>query len=109
MFIQYDEFELLEIFGSEPINLSDEEAGIFMYIKEDDTGFKLILTISTYEKECNLSLNYSKFSKPIFESDFKNVEKISVVNGELKLMYSGDVKAVTLYFKPNFAIFTNDV
>lgn len=109
MFIEYDEYMLLELFENEPIYLSNEEAGIVMYVKEDDSGFKLILTISTYERECNLSLNYRNFSNPIFEGNFKNVGKIIVFDNELKIMYSEeDAIAVSLSFKPNFVILAND-
>ncbi|GGJ30450.1 hypothetical protein GCM10008022_44070 [Paenibacillus hunanensis] len=79
---------LLELFESEPLYLPNEESGILMYVKEDDSGFKLILTISIYERKCDLSLNYYKFSKPIFEGDFQNIGRILATDNELKLLYS---------------------
>ena len=104
MYIQYDEFQLLELFGSEPVLIVDEEAGIFMYSKGDYAGFKLILTISIYENECNLSLIHEKYPVPIFESKLKDVEKISGTSSELKIERRGSNKVISLRVKPNFSI-----
>ncbi|MCL9663114.1 hypothetical protein L2089_20735 [Paenibacillus hunanensis] len=109
MFIEYDDYRLLELFESEPIYLPDEESGILMYIKEDDFGFKLILTISIYERTCDLSLNYCKFSKPVFEGNFQNIGRILATEDELKLVYDKDnTIAASLSFKTNFLISMNE-
>lgn len=107
MFIQYDEYQLLELFESEPVYIADERAGILMYSKQDDNGFKLILTISAYENECNLSLIYGKYSKPIVEMNVKDVEKINTTDNELKILQRANDKYIALKFKPSFSIYAN--
>ena len=46
MFTKYDEYELLELFLNEPVEICEKEAGIFLYNQEDIHGFKLSLYMS---------------------------------------------------------------
>ncbi len=86
MFIKYDEYELLELFEKEPVVIGDEEAGMFIYSKNDDLGFKLVLTISIYEKQCNLSLNYQSLAIPIFEFNLLEIDALICEDQKLKII-----------------------
>ncbi|MGX1081372.1 hypothetical protein RKD51_002509 [Bacillus sp. SLBN-57] len=46
MFIKYNEYDLLELFESEPVSIADDpEAGELIYTFKDNQNFKLILTL----------------------------------------------------------------
>jgi hypothetical protein len=104
MFIKYDEYELLELFENEPVVIGDKEAGMFIYSKNDDLGFKLVLTISIYEKECGLSLNYKNFKSSIFDFKLKDIDRITCDNQKLKLLSNNGDKNIEVTFKPIFSL-----
>lgn len=104
MFIKYDEYELLELFEKEPVVIGDEEAGMFIYSKNDDLGFKLVLTISIYEKQCILSLNYQSLATPIFEFNLLDIDAIICEDQKLKIISHDKEKRVEVIFKPHFAL-----
>ena len=49
MYIKFDEFELLELFGNEPVSIGDLEAGELIYSLSDDKGFKIVMFMNVYE------------------------------------------------------------
>jgi outer membrane receptor for Fe3+-dicitrate len=104
VYIQYDEFELLELFCNEPIAVHEEEAGIFIYQTQDDYGFELIMNISVYEKKCSVSLSYKDYKKTIFNFEMSDVKEIKGKDDRMIIYYGVD-KAINVYFKPNFSIF----
>jgi hypothetical protein len=106
MFIKYDEYELLELFENEPVVIGDKEAGMFIYSKNDAVGFKLVLTVSIYEKECELILTYQNFNSSIFDIKLKDVDRITCKNQKLSLLSIDDEKSIEVTFKPTFALKT---
>ena len=59
MFIHYNSYDLLEFFENEPILISDAETGEFIYVYEHNS-FKLILSISVYEKNIDLNISFKE-------------------------------------------------
>lgn len=108
MFTKFNEYELLEIFENEPALVAEKETGIFVYSKENGHGFQLLLTLSIYEKKCNLSLAYCDFIKPIFDVELENVESIQCLDGKLRII-SKDNDDIVIFFKPNFSIKFGDL
>ncbi|GLC89312.1 hypothetical protein [Lysinibacillus piscis] len=104
MFIKFDEFELLELFEKEPMVIGDAAAGMFIYSKKDDLGFTLVLTVSIYEKQCNLSLVYPNFETSIFEFELKNIDRIIGEDQKLKILRHNSEKSIEVIFKPHFAL-----
>ncbi|MBP1756849.1 MAG: hypothetical protein H6Q59_3247 [Firmicutes bacterium] len=104
MYIKYDEYELLELFENEPVPVFDEEAGVFIYSRIDNLGFKLVMTMSIYEFECNISLNHDNYQKPIFEFKLKDVDSIKCDNGKMLLNRKENEQSVIIYFKPNYSV-----
>ncbi|SDO04738.1 hypothetical protein SAMN04487897_107185 [Paenibacillus sp. yr247] len=104
MFIQFDEYELLKLFESEPVTIGEKEAGVFIYSKTDSFGFKLVMTFSIYEKECSLSLNHHSYETPIFDVKLKDVERISCNYKQLKIQRNNSEKCIEAIFKPNFSL-----
>ena len=103
--IIYDEYELLELFESEPTSIADDpKAGLMMYSKKDDFGFEIIMTLSIYECNCILSLNYKEYETSIFNFELKNVEKILCKNELLIIQAEGGKQCVEVMFKPSFAL-----
>ncbi|MCY8248149.1 hypothetical protein, partial [Bacillus inaquosorum] len=63
MFTTYNEYDLLELFESEPISVSsDPLAEVFMYSIQDMKGFKLILTMDVYAFQKSIQLIFDKRS-----------------------------------------------
>ena len=98
----YDEYELLEIFESEPSIIVDKDTGIYNYQKNDDCGFSISLYISVHETFCILTLKYKNFTDPIFSVKLNDVIKIKADNNKL-IVSQKSAKDVTVYFKPNFS------
>lgn len=109
MYIKYDEYELLELFENEPVSVFDEDAGVFIYSRIDNLGFKLVMTMSVYEYECNISLNHHNYQKPIFEFKLKDVDSIKCDNEKMFFNRKGDEQEVTIYFKPNYSVNLNNI
>ncbi|SFJ73663.1 MULTISPECIES: hypothetical protein [unclassified Bacillus (in: firmicutes)] len=87
MFIKYDEYELLELFLSEPVSIADHlEAGEFIYSYKDNKNFKLILTMDVYGQTCSVSITYDDFI--VFAGDFKNVTSIKKIENDMIISVS---------------------
>lgn len=82
MFIKYDEYELLELFLSEPICIADSlEAGELIYSYKDNKGFKLSLAMDVYRQTCSLSITYNDFT--VFTSDLKDVTSMKKIENDM--------------------------
>ena len=75
MFIKYDEYDLLELFQSEPVSISGNiDDGELIYTYKDDQNFKLILTLDVYRQTSNLSITFNDYV--VFTGDLNNVTSI---------------------------------
>ncbi len=102
MYIQYDECELIELFMSQPISLSDDfDAGDLMYIHQDESGFKLIMTISTYRQTCGLDFTYN--DSLIFTGSFENVKSIQKYDATL-VIHIDEEEKVNITFDPHVCV-----
>ena len=103
MYIKYDEYELLELFGSEPTYTAPEGAGMVMYTAEANNGIGIILNLSYYDKTCRLNLWYH--DEGIFEVSLNNVEYLRSENGDcLRIHQKNATTDYLIYFKPNLFI-----
>lgn len=104
MFIKYDDYELLELFESEPVPIYDEEAGKYMYVKADKYGMKLIADIDVYGQTCSFSLTYENYTKTIFEVNETSVKRLMKKEDTLVVINNSDESVLKVYFRPNFSI-----
>ncbi len=74
MFIKFDDLELLEFFGNNPILVGDADEGNFIYSLRDDCELSMVVTIDTYAKKIDISVCYS--GNTIFSGQFDNVTEI---------------------------------
>lgn len=75
MFIKYDEYDLLELFQSEPVSITGNiDDGELIYTYRDEQDFKLILTLDVYKQTSNLSITFN--NSIVFTGDFNNVTSI---------------------------------
>ncbi|MBU3133911.1 hypothetical protein KPL40_15890 [Clostridium gasigenes] len=81
MYIKYDEYELLELFCNEPIIITEEEAGEFIYLFEDSKGFKLVMLMDVYSNECNLTLTFKE--SIVFVCKINEIESINKINDDM--------------------------
>lgn len=106
MDIKYDEYELLELFESEPEDFLIEGAGVYLYRKIDSLGFKLIMIMSVYENTVNLSLSYNE--ECVFDVNMESVERVYIHNDILHIQCSEEKKEIEVRFKPHFAIYIRE-
>lgn len=104
MFIKYDEYELLELFASEPVEICEKGAGIFQYNQEDIHGFKLSLYMSIYENMCSINLTHKDLAKAIFDIGLDNIKCIKGQKDRLAIQQNDKELDVIIYFKPNYAL-----
>jgi hypothetical protein len=107
MFVEYDEYELMELFESEPISIADKEAGMFIYSLSDTLGFKLVMSLSIYENECKVSLSYT--DKTIFDIQLKDVVSIKSNGKQLRINRRNSDRDVIIGFKPNFSLIIENI
>ncbi|MDA7028017.1 hypothetical protein PJ311_15700 [Bacillus sp. CLL-7-23] len=98
MFIKYDEYELLELFESEPDSIADDpDAGILIYSYKDNQDFELILTLDVYQLTCSLGITYKDFI--VFSADFQNVTSIKKVENFLVISIGEEEKIKVKFTK----------
>lgn len=100
----YDEYELLELFESEPEELYQEGAGFYMYSKIDKLGFQILLYISQYENKCIVSLSNDIYNWTIFDFELYFIESIRNENECLKIRGNSGKTEVDIQFKPHFSL-----
>jgi len=100
MFTKFDEYELLELFESEPSFIGPEEAGLYMYSKLNRNGIQLILIVSVYEYKCTIvfAINEVEF----FEAKLKNVEYLRREGDCLRIHRTDSANDYLIYFFHNF-------
>jgi len=106
MFIKYDEYELLELFLSEPKSLTGNiEDGEISYSKKGENDFKLSIHIYTYRLECSVFLQYNE--SDVFSASLENVTDIKRKDNLLEI-YSGDSLILSIIFRKDFLIILNE-
>ncbi len=102
MFTIYNEYDLLELFDSEPISVSNDLfAEVFIYSINDKRGFKLILSMDVYALECNLSLTFNELL--VLESKFVNATQLKRCYSDL-FIYIHNVPKVKVKFNKQLGV-----
>lgn len=105
MFIHYNSYDLFGFFENDPITISDVDAGEYIYIYEYNK-FKLILSISVYEKYIDLSITFNE--NIVISQRLKNVNKIEKGDLDELKIYTDDNTQILLKKEPQIgAIITN--
>ena len=104
--MKYDEYKLLELFEDEPVVMVDEQTGMFMYSKDDDHGFNLLLVMSVHESQCSVSLGYKHFKGLIFDFELEDIREIKGENNRLTILGNDGNREVKISFKPHFSLKT---
>ncbi|ADC49261.1 hypothetical protein BpOF4_05995 [Alkalihalophilus pseudofirmus OF4] len=96
MSIKYDEYDLLELFQSEPVSISGNiDDGELIYTYKDDQNFKLILTLDVYKQAISLGITFN--DSIVFTGDFNNVTNI-IKDDDAMVLYVGEEKRVKVKF-----------
>ncbi|OJT58602.1 hypothetical protein [Bacillus licheniformis] len=102
MFIKYNEYDLLELFESEPVNIADDpEAGELIYTFKDNQNFKLILTLDVYQLTCSLDITYKDFL--VFTGVFQNITSIKKVE-DFMVISIGEEKRIKVKFTKQIGV-----
>lgn len=102
MNIKYDEYELLEIFESEPKDYFIPGAGAYRYNKIDKLGFKLVMIMCYYEETVELKMFYE--NNCIFKANMDSAKRIYTRNDSLYVQGGVGNKTIEVKFKPHFTI-----
>lgn len=101
MYIKYNEFELLELFGNELVSIGDLEAGELIYSLSDDKGFKIVMFISVYQNVCEVSMDYQELN--VFTCRIEKVVSINKVNDEM-IIYNEEKSVLKVKFKEQIGV-----
>ncbi|NLZ49193.1 MAG: hypothetical protein GX895_10505 [Clostridiales bacterium] len=101
MYIKYDEYEMLELFNSEPISIGSVEEGELIYSYKDNQDFSITLFMNVYAQLAELTLSYKE--NIVFNSNIKDVRAIKKVEGAL-IIESSDEKRIKLKFYPQIGV-----
>lgn len=98
MFIKYDEYDLLELFQSEPVSISGNiDDGELIYTYKDDQNFKVILTLDVYQQTSSLTITFN--DSIIFSGDLNNVSSIKKDGKVMVINVGGDEKLKVKFYK----------
>ena len=92
MSIKYKRNELIDFFKREPVTISEEADGDWLYIYERNE-FKLILSLSTYCENIDIAICYNE--KTVYDKSFEHIGEIYRLNiYEVKIV--GELQNITL-------------
>jgi len=78
MYIKYNEYDLLELFESEPVSITGNiEDGQLIYSYEDNQNFKVSLTLDIYKQTSAVGITYN--DSVVFSGEYNNVTSIKKV------------------------------
>ncbi|MGA4517631.1 hypothetical protein ACPA0F_10195 [Solibacillus silvestris] len=98
MFIKYDEYDLLELFQSEPVSISGNiDDGELIYTYKDDQNFKVILTLDVYQQTSSLTITFNDSIG--FSGDLNNVSSIKKDGKVMVINVGGDEKLKVKFYK----------
>ncbi|MPQ44729.1 hypothetical protein [Clostridium tarantellae] len=60
MYIKYGEYDMLELFNSEPVSIGSIETGELIYSYRNNNDFSLILYINVYAQLSEITLSYKE-------------------------------------------------
>jgi hypothetical protein len=106
--IYYNEYELLELFESEPTIIGEAEVCIFKYAKIDKYDFTFTMSLYVFEETCILSLFHKDLKYPIFDISFDKIENIKCKDDKLIIQQRDNTKNIVVYFKPNYTFAFED-
>ena len=98
MFIKYNEYDLLELFQSEPASITGNiDDGELIYIYKDDQKFKVILKLDVYKQTSSLSITFNDFT--VFTGDFNNVTSIKKADKAMVINVGEEEKIKVKFYK----------
>ena len=98
MSIKYDEYDLLELFQSEPVSISGNiDDGKLIYTYKDDQNFKVILTLDVYQQTSSLSITFN--DSIVFTGDLNNVTSIKKDDKVMVINVGEDEKLKVKFYK----------
>ncbi|MDG5471438.1 hypothetical protein P6709_06740 [Jeotgalibacillus sp. ET6] len=98
MFIKYDEYDLIELFQSEPVSITGNlDDGVLIYTYKDDYNFKVILTLDVYEQTSSLSITFK--DSIVFSANFSNVTSIKKVDETMVMVVGAEERIKVKFYK----------
>ena len=98
MSIKYDEYDLLELFQSEPVSISGNiDDGELIYTYKDDQNFKVILTLDVYQQTSSLTITFN--DSIVFSGDLNNVSSIKKDGKVMVINVGEDEKLKVKFYK----------
>jgi hypothetical protein len=102
MCIKYDQYDLLELFQSEPISVSgNADDGELIYTYKDSQNFEVVLMLDAYQQLLNLSILFQDYT--VFTGEFKNVTELKKTE-EAMLIEIDKVNKVRVKFRKQVGV-----
>jgi hypothetical protein len=102
--IEYDEYDLLELFENEPKMPYEEDVGIYEYTRKDAHGYTFKMNLYAYDATCILSLFHENLKFTLYEIDFQKVETIDCKEDKLFIHQANSKDDIVVYFKPTYTL-----
>ena len=98
MKIKYDEYDLLELFQSEPVSITGNiDDGELIYTYKDDQNFKVILTIDVYKQTSSIGITFN--DSIVFTGEFNNVTSIKKVDKAMVINVGEEERLKVKFYK----------
>jgi hypothetical protein len=105
--MNYNEYDLLELFESFPSVLFDGD-NICTYTHQNEQGFTLKMFLNPSQENCSLKLLCKNMKYPIVDIDLYKVETIICKENKIIIHQKNEIKDLVVHFKPTYRIVTED-
>ncbi len=91
MSVEYEDYELLDLFCMEPIisyeNTKEEE---HRYIWVDKYGVEIQFVLYPYEEKCSIELRYGNLENRIFYTELNDVKKLIKSGNKMHIVHNNE-------------------
>ena len=105
--IKYCEYEMLELFESEPISGKPKQPAhddsLITYRREDEYGLSILFCFDTEKSSCSISFFYKPWETPIVEFELTKVTHFECTRETLIIRREHGENEVLLTFKPHMS------
>jgi hypothetical protein len=98
----FDEYDLYELFGAEPIVVLSEAEGQYICTNKDSNGVNVTFSLSAYQRKCTIAVDIDE--NVVFETELKNVEYLLRRDSCLRIHQTNSENDYLLYLLPYFCM-----
>ena len=93
MSVEYEDYELLDLFCMEPIiSYQNTKGEQHRYIWIDKYGVEIQFVLCPYEEKCSIELRYENLGNRIFYTELNDVKKLIKDGNKMQIVHSNEEK-----------------